>query len=235
VVRGAGRDAHVRPGSGGGDVAPLSRSVVLDYDGTITERDLLDRIALEFGDPAVYQEVEDGLDEGWMPLREVITREFRPVTAPIDEVVTWVLEHAEVRAGFADFVREVRAAGWEVHIVSSGFHELIEPVLAREGVEVAVHANRVDPRPDGWVVDWRYPEDCEECGESCKRSLLPPGEVVYVGDGYSDRCAALAADRVFATAGLARYLAERGTPFEPFSDFHALSRALANGIVTPPS
>ena len=204
----------------------MRRSVVLDYDGTVTESDLLDRVALEFGDPIVYQEVEDGLDEGRMPLSEVITREFAPVTAPLDEVVTWVLEHAKVRAGLADFVREARACGWEVHIVSSGFHELIEPVLEREGVDVAVHANRVDPQPDGWRVDWRYPDDCEECGESCKRSLLPPGEVVYVGDGYSDRCAALAADRVFATAGLARYLAGRGVAFEPFSDFNALSHAL---------
>ncbi len=205
---------------------PMSRSVVLDFDGTVTESDLLDRVAKEFGDPAIYQEVEDGLDEGRMPLREVITREFAPVTAPLNEVVTWVLEHAKLRAGFADFVRGARAAGWDVHIVSSGFHELIEPVLAQEGVEVSLHANRVDARPEGWVVDWRYPDDCEECRESCKRSLLPPGEVVYVGDGYSDRCAALASNRVFATAGLARYLAGRGVPFEPFSDFHPLSQAL---------
>jgi 2-hydroxy-3-keto-5-methylthiopentenyl-1-phosphate phosphatase len=212
----------------------MSRSVVLDFDGTVTESDLLDRVALEFGDPAVYQEVEDGLDEGRMPLSEVITREFAPVTAPLGEVVTWVLEEAKIRAGFADFVRWARADGWDVHIVSSGFHELIEPVLEREGVEVAIHANRIDPRPEGWVVDWRYPDDCDECGESCKRSLLPPGEVVYVGDGYSDRCAALAADRVFATAGLARYLAGRGFSFEPFSDFHALSRALAREIPPPP-
>jgi len=204
----------------------MSRSVVLDFDGTVTESDLLDRVAKEFGDPAIYQEVEEGLDEGRMPLREVITREFAPVTAPLNEVVTWVLEHAKLRAGFADFVRGARAAGWDVHIVSSGFHELIEPVLAQEGVEVSLHANRVDARPEGWVVDWRYPDDCEECRESCKRSLLPPGEVVYVGDGYSDRCAALASNRVFATAGLARYLAGRGVPFEPFSDFHPLSQAL---------
>ena len=204
----------------------MSRSVVLDYDGTVTESDLLDRIAKEFGDPAVYQEVEDGLDEGRMPLREVITREFAPVTAPLDEVVTWVLDHARVRAGFSDFVRQARADGWEVHIVSSGFHELIEPVLEREGVEVALHANRVDARPDGWRVDWRYPDDCDECGESYKRSLLPPGKVVYVGDGYSDRCAALAADLVFATSGLARYLAGRGVPFEQFDDFRTLADEL---------
>jgi 2,3-diketo-5-methylthio-1-phosphopentane phosphatase len=204
------------------------RSVVLDFDGTVTESDLLDRIALEFGDPQVYQEVEDGLHEGRLPLREVIVREFRPVTAPLDEVVEWVLREARVRAGFATFVRAAQAAGWDVHVVSSGFEELIEPVLDREGVQVELHANRVEARPDGWRVEWRYPDDCDECGESCKRSLLPEGEVVYVGDGYSDRCAALAADRVFATSGLARYLAERRTPFEPFSDFNDLSEALAS-------
>jgi 2,3-diketo-5-methylthio-1-phosphopentane phosphatase len=207
--------------------AEQQRSVVLDFDGTVTESDLLDRIALEFGDPVVYKEVEDGLDEGRMPLREVIVREFEPVTAPLEEVVAWVLDEAKVRAGLAEFVRTAHTDGWDVHVVSSGFEELIEPVLEREGVDVELHANRVDARSDGWRVEWRYPDDCEVCGESCKRSLLPAGDVVYVGDGYSDRCAALASDRVFATAGLARYLAEQGKPFEPFTDFHALSEALA--------
>jgi 2-hydroxy-3-keto-5-methylthiopentenyl-1-phosphate phosphatase len=204
----------------------MSCSIVLDFDGTITESDLLDRAAMEFGDPEVYQEVEDGLDEGRLPLREVITLEFAPVTAPLPEVIAWILEHADIRPGFVECVSRARAAGWEVKIVSSGFHELIEPLLEQEGVHVALHANRLDPRPDGWRVEWRYPDDCPECGESCKRALLPEGEVVYVGDGYSDRCAALAADRVFAMAGLARYLAERGAPFEPFTDFHGLSDVL---------
>lgn len=211
----------------------LSRAVVIDFDGTITEHDLLDTIARDFGDPAVYQEVEDGLDAGTMPLREVITREFEPVTAPLDEVVAWVLENARVRAGFREFVEQAQGAGWDVHVVSSGFHELIEPVLEREGVDVLLHANRVDSSPNGWRVEWRYPNGCDHCSESCKRALLPDGYVVYVGDGYSDRCAALASDRVFATSGLARYLAERGSPFEPFTDFCALSAALADGIVPP--
>jgi 2-hydroxy-3-keto-5-methylthiopentenyl-1-phosphate phosphatase len=211
------------------------RSIVIDFDGTVTEDDLLDKIALGFGDPAVYQEVEDGLDAGTMPLREVIVREFEPVTAPLDEVVAWVLEHATVRAGFRELVERAQEAGWEVHVVSSGFHELIEPVLERERVNVQLHANRVDASPDGWRVDWRYPDDCDHCGESCKRALLPDGYVVYVGDGYSDRCAALASDRVFATRGLARYLTEQGAPFEPFSDFRDLSAALADEIVAPSS
>lgn len=208
----------------------MSRSVVLDYDGTITERDTLRMALAEFGDRDVVAAADAQLHRGEIELREEIPMQFATVRAPLDEVVAWLLEHARVRPGFREFAAEFRPV-----VISSGFHELIEPVLEREGVEVELHANRVEASPYGWKVDWRYPDDCEVCGESCKRSLLPPGYVVYVGDGISDRCAALAADRVFATAGLATYLAERGTPFEPFSDFHALSQALANEIVTPPS
>src|SRR5262249_34419627 len=80
-------------------------------------------------------------------------------------------------------------------------------------------------RPDGWRVEWRYPDDCEVCGESCKRSLLPLGEIVYVGDGYSDRCAALASDRVFATSRLPHYLAGQGKPFEPSTDCDGLAES----------
>jgi 2-hydroxy-3-keto-5-methylthiopentenyl-1-phosphate phosphatase len=207
------------------------RTLVVDFDGTITERDLLDTIASEFGDPEVYHEVDAGLDEGRMPLREVITREFRPVRSPLGEVVEWVLENASVRPGFRELVDLAHARGWRFAVVSSGFHELIEPVLEREGVDVELHANRVDARSDGWHVLWRYDDDCDSCGESCcKRSvaaeLAGEGELVYVGDGYSDRCAAELADRVFARRGLAAYLDERGVAYEPFEDFFDIARRL---------
>jgi 2-hydroxy-3-keto-5-methylthiopentenyl-1-phosphate phosphatase len=51
---------------------------------------------------------------------------------------------------------------------------------------------------------------------------------VYVGDGYSDRCAAELADLVFARRGLARYLDERGLAYEPFDDFHQIAERLAS-------
>lgn len=208
----------------------MSRTIAVDFDGTVTELDLLDTIARTFGDPAVYAEVDHGLDQGRMPLREVITREFAPVRKSLEEVVAWVLEEVRVRPGFRELVELAGEHGWRMVIVSSGFHELIEPILEREGVEVEVHANRVDPRLDGWVVHWNYGADCDSCGESCKRSIVQEiaadGELVYIGDGYSDRCAAEASDRVFATRGLADYLDERGVPYERFDDFHDIARSL---------
>jgi 2-hydroxy-3-keto-5-methylthiopentenyl-1-phosphate phosphatase len=210
----------------------LSRTLVVDFDGTVTEEDLLDTIAIRFGDPEVYHEVDDGLDEGRLPLREVITREFQPVRTPLEDVVRWELENVRIRPGFRELVELAGERGWRIVIVSSGFHELIEPILERERVEVELHANRVDPRPDGWRVLWQYDESCDSCGESCKRSVVREfageDEIVYVGDGYSDRCAAEASDVVFATRGLARYLAERGISYEPFDDFHDVAARLTS-------
>jgi 2-hydroxy-3-keto-5-methylthiopentenyl-1-phosphate phosphatase len=209
-----------------------ARTIVVDFDGTVTQEDLLDTIASRFGDPEVYREVDEGLDEGRLTLREVITREYEPVRRPLEEIVAWELENVSIRPGFRELVQLAKSEGWRFVIVSSGFHELIEPILEHEGVAVELHANRVDPRLEGWKVLWQYDETCDSCGESCKRSIVQEfagdGELVYVGDGYSDRCAAEASDRVFATKGLARYLDERGIPYERFDDFHDVTHRLAS-------
>jgi 2-hydroxy-3-keto-5-methylthiopentenyl-1-phosphate phosphatase len=193
--------------------------LVLDWDGTVTVRDSLVQVIHEFGDPAVLAELEPrvGVD---LTLHDEIATEFAAITAPLREVVAWVVEHVEVRAG----LREVAAL--EPVVISAGFHELIEPVLEREGVPLEVLANRVDARPEGWRVRFRDESACETCGEPCKRAGLAGEPYVYVGDGYSDRCAALAADRVFARDGLAAYLDRRGFPYEPFRDFHDLRARL---------
>jgi len=193
--------------------------LVLDFDGTVTERDTLDLVLERFGDAKVYERAEAELEAGRMTLNEVIAAEFATVTSSLDGVVAHLLGHARFRPGFAELARVRRPL-----IVSSGFHELIEPLLEREGVldAVELRANRVEARPEGWVVRFRVAEECDECGEPCKRADLPDGEVVYAGDGHSDYCAALAADRVYATGSLARYLDERGVAYEPLTDFHTL-------------
>jgi 2-hydroxy-3-keto-5-methylthiopentenyl-1-phosphate phosphatase len=197
--------------------------LVLDWDGTVTERDTLDIVLERFGDAEIYERVEAELDAGRMTLNEVIAAEFLTVSASREEVLAHVLEHTRVRPGFAELARARRPL-----VVSSGFHELIEPVLEREGVldAVELRANRVEARPDGWRVQFRVAEACEVCGEPCKRGDLPDGEVAYAGDGHSDYCASLAAARVFATGGLARWLESRGVAFAPLTDFYKLAGEL---------
>lgn len=195
--------------------------LVLDWDGTVTEVDGLHLVLLEFGDVGIFERAEERLGRE-LTLREVIALEFETIRAPISEVVDWVRDNVGVRAGFADLVRRHRP-----RIVSSGFHELIQPVLAREGVELEVHANRLEAEPGGWKTVFRPQPLCGVCGEQCKRSdVAGLGSFAYAGDGYSDRCVAEVATRVFARDGLAAYLEGRGVPFERFDDFYDVARLL---------
>jgi 2-hydroxy-3-keto-5-methylthiopentenyl-1-phosphate phosphatase len=196
--------------------------LILDWDGTVTVRDTLWMLLDRFGDRDVFERMEAGLGTT-LSHREVMETEMATITVPLGEAVAFLVAEAEVRRGFRELARRFRPL-----VLSSGFHETIEPVLAREGVEVDVVANRIEARPDGWRVHWLDEAPCAECGELCKRRSLPAadGELVYVGDGYSDRCAALAADRIFARGDLAAYLRARDVPFEEFEDFDELAAAL---------
>jgi 2-hydroxy-3-keto-5-methylthiopentenyl-1-phosphate phosphatase len=199
---------------------------ILDWDGTVTEQDTLLHALQHFVDPAVLDPIEAGLDAGLaagtITHREVMEREFSLLTVPLADVVAFLVENVRVRPGFAAFVER-----FDPLILSSSFHETIEPILAREGVTARVRANRVDPRHDGWRIRWIADSDCATCGEPCKRASLPARALTYIGDGYSDRCAALAAGRIFARDGLARYLDAERRRYEPFTDFSQLTAALA--------
>ena len=141
--------------------------------------DSLHLVLLEFGDVGVYEAAEDSLGRE-LTLHEVIALEFETVRAPLGEVVEWVRENVRVRPGFAEIV--------ELHrpfVVSSGFHELIEPVLEREGLDVDVRANRLDARRDGWRALFRNDDPCPVCGQPCKRAdLAGLGAFAYVGDVF---------------------------------------------------
>ncbi len=195
--------------------------LVLDWDGTVTERDTLHMVIERYGDFAVFSALEEEVG-GRMSLDEVIALEMATVTARIDEVVDWLLAEVRVRRGFAELVER-----HDPLIVSAGFHETIDPILRREGVSARVVANHVTPDPSGWRSTFPDGPLCDVCGERCKRAAVAGlGAFAYAGDGVSDRCVSLAAERRFARAGLADWLDDQGVGYEPFDDLCDIARAL---------
>ena len=190
--------------------------LVLDWDGTCTVSDSLVDAIRAFGDPAVF-------GRGHGSYGAALAAEVGTIRAPADEVSAWAVAHVRVRPGLRLLVERHRPV-----IVSSGLPQLIAPVLEREGLEVEVRSNDAEPHPDGWRLRFRDEGPCPVCGDMCKRRSLPDGRpLVYAGDGISDRCAVLAADRIFARGWLAAELDRTGVEHEPFETLDDIAAALS--------
>lgn len=196
-------------------------NLVVDWDGTVTVRDSLVAAIHDLGDPSVY---EGSFQEKFGSYGEALAAEVATLRVSAEEAAAWARENVELRPGFHELVEEHRPV-----IVSSGLPQLIRPVLEREGLlDLEVRSNDAEVRDDGWRVIFRDEGVCPVCGDKCKRRSLPEGRpLVFVGDGWSDRCASLAADRVFARTGLAQYLGEQGVDYTPFETFHEIAAAIS--------
>ncbi len=194
--------------------------LVVDWDGTCTVRDSIVAAVHDLGDPSVY---DGAFQERFGSYGEALYAEINTLRVSAEEAAAWAVANVEMRPGFHELVERFRPM-----VVSSGLPQLIGPVLAREGVHLEVRSNDAEVRPDGWRVIFRDDGLCPVCGDKCKRRSLPDSRpVVFVGDGWSDRCAALACDRVFARAGLAAYLDEQGFPYEPYETLYDVAAALS--------
>ena len=137
----------------------MRMTLVLDWDGTVTDGDTLHAAIAEFGDVDVFRAMEDEIGRR-LTLQEVIAVEMATISAPVDEVVAFLLDTVSLRAGFPEIVER-----YDPLVVSMGFHELIAPLLERDGIGVRVVANRLDPRPEGWGAVFRQQATCAVCGE----------------------------------------------------------------------
>ena len=204
-------------------------AILCDFDGTAQRLDLGDQVALHFAGADTYREAEAGFHRGEYAFGLLLQKVFRPITASREEIAAFAVVRAEWRPGFEAFLSACAEAGRPFLIVSAGLDAYIEPVLAglpphlREHLEL--RANRADCSPEGLAVAFHGP-DCGFCG-ACKglvvEELQRAGhKVVVLGDGAGDRCAAKAADFVFARAGssLVTWCQERGVPHRVFSTFH---------------
>jgi HAD superfamily phosphoserine phosphatase-like hydrolase len=195
-----------------------SASVFLDFDGTMTLVDtgvhLLERLA---GDSS-WLAIDELYAAGAIGSRECLEREW--ALLPRDEDALRVAaREVDLDPTAERLIAKLRERGAEVTVVSDGFGFYAEEVCDRLAVPVLTNA-----------VDWstgtlEFPNldrccPCSSCG-TCKQAPIKDARrrgrtTVFVGDGTSDRKAALLADVLFAKGRLAEWSEFSGVEHVPF-------------------
>lgn len=201
----------------------------IDFDGTITTEDIGDAFFFYFGGEACREAVRE-YREGKISAAECFRREAEAMGAFSLAEADRFLSDKPFAEGFSEFVAFCREKGIEFHVVSDGFDFYIERLLKLRGVEgVSFYSNHLDLQDCGdgrhrpLVVYPYAAEGCDRCA-CCKRNVLLnlAGEedvIGYIGEGYSDRCAAQYADIVFAKDDLQRFCQEENISYYVYRDF----------------
>jgi len=192
-----------------------------DFDGTITRADVAEAILQRFTGDAWWA-VEEEYRRGDIGSREALVRQFALVKAGKLEVLSFA-ETIPLDPGFMRFQEYCKAECIPLVVLSEGLRPYIERILAVNGVGgQCVVANGARFSGDGMEIIFGHPnEDCPDCG-TCKAAVIdlyPSARKVYVGDGYSDMCAAGHADVLFVKSHLLEHCRKESIACIPYAGF----------------
>jgi len=204
----------------------MNIKVFCDFDGTITKNDVGDLFFETFGDRNYYSSLVVKWRDYEISSKEMWEKIAEKVKVDYVEAEKLILSQ-EIDIYFIDFVKWARENEIEVFILSDGFDFYIKRILDKYGLfDVKFFSNKLWIEDGKVKVDFPYPDSiCRICG-NCKRNhmLTLSGDddiIVYIGDGYSDRCPAEYADVVFGKKELLKYCRAKNIPvyeFETFKD-----------------
>ena len=205
-------------------LAPSSPWIVFcDFDGTVTEGDVGNRFSDFFSSGRTRPIVQRWL-AGEITARKCLEEECKLLDFDAAQFERFLAEQ-KMTPGVHEFVRLLEQQGIPLFILSDGLDLYIGRLLAREGLgHIPIFVNRA--RIEGSRVIPEFPyfdQGCGRCG-NCKKyhiqRLRQPGQkVLFVGDGYSDRCAAEVADLIFARGDFWHYCRERNITAVSFESF----------------
>jgi 2,3-diketo-5-methylthio-1-phosphopentane phosphatase len=213
----------------------------IDFDGTIAIRDVGDLMFETFGGAECVRIVEE-YRAGALSATECFRRECEACGEVDTRSLETFLDAQELDPSFGDFVRFCRDRKIECTILSDGMDYYLARILSNHGLQgVPFYANRLELVPVEGVPRVRFrpsfphrDETCDRCA-CCKRNQLlalsaDDDIIVYIGEGFSDRCPARHSDVVFAKDDLKEYCRSSGIPFVPYRTFADVTRRLGKLI-----
>ncbi|WP_223700577.1 2-hydroxy-3-keto-5-methylthiopentenyl-1-phosphate phosphatase [Sutcliffiella deserti] len=200
--------------------------VFCDFDGTITRSDNIIAIMKKFA-PAEWESIKDLILLQEISIREGVGRMFTLLPSKQkEEITSYILEHAEFREGFTEFVEYTKLHQIPLYVVSGGIAFFVKPLLKGIVSEDVVFCNESDFTADTIKILWPYAcdENCQnDCG-CCKPSIIrklvnDTSYKIVIGDSITDLQAAKLADQVIARDFLIEKCNEESIFYESFENF----------------
>jgi len=196
-------------------------AVAIDFDGTITDIDVVDGILVQFTANKDWITIESEWVDGKISSDECLRRQLDKVRVTHNGLKSY-LATIQLDPGFKDLKDFLDQKGIPLVVLSDGFDLLIKEIFRIQKIEnVVFRSNELAWKNHHLVPSFPYKEQaCSRCAH-CKRTTLLQSRkwverFIFIGDGLSDVCAMDAADTVFAKGKLEEYCQKNKRPSIPF-------------------
>jgi len=214
-------------------IPPAERCQVwIDFDGTITTKDVLDELIGHYAADDSWRKAEELWQRGEIGSRECLERQFAVVKIGNDDLESF-LDRIKPDPGAVALFALLHRASVPHAVLSDGVDLFIQWVLGRNGIQpAAVRSNTIERAGDRMSLRCPWSDkDCQSASAHCKCASMAAlsqknRKSIYIGDGRSDLCPSRKVDFVFAKGRLAESLASEGISFIRFKTLADVTRIL---------
>lgn len=164
--------------------------VVLDVDSTLIENEVIELLADHAGSLAVVEQITFRAMNGELDFEESLRARVATLSGLSPSVFETVGKQVTVTAGVPEMIAAIHDAGGAVGVVSGGFHEILDPIAQRLGLDY-YRANRLEITDGVLSGGLSGPIIDAEAKASTLREWaadlgIPLSHTVAVGDGAND-------------------------------------------------
>lgn len=216
----------------------MSLKVFVDFDGTVTKEDVGNAFFRRYAGQSRYDALLVEYKAERMSARQCFREGISAIGRVNREEAAGFVRDCAIDPHFASFVSFCRDHDIGLTIVSDGLSFYINEILDQHGMaDVQVFSNVLEFGPAGHdglsALDIRFPYadvECQRCA-CCKRNMIVThaGEddiIIYVGEGYSDRCPVQYADIVFAKDQLQTFCQQKNISYFLYESFRDVTERL---------
>ena len=198
--------------------------VFCDFDGTVCLQDVGEQFFLKFAGEKAKQSIQCLL-KGEITMQIWLTELCEAIPSIHQKEFLDFVDQYVIDPHFIEFVRFCKEQDIPLMILSDGLDAYVKRVLSNARLNfVPFFANHAEFVGQKLTVSFPYTDaECNLCG-NCKRNHMLNASanedvIVYIGDGYSDRCPVRYADLVFAKRQLVKHCQEQNITYFEFNNF----------------
>lgn len=207
--------------------------IYIDFDGTITNKDIGEYMFLEFGEPEECKKIISKWLNGEFTSKEVWINLCKTVKDFDKKKFDLFLKDFSIDPFFHQFLEYSDKHNFDLAVLSDGLDYYIDKVSERENFDhLPIYCNKLNFDEDNNLTpEFPYTdEECTKCA-NCKRNHILNSSsdediTIYIGDGWSDTCAAQYCDFIFAKRSLLKYCEDNGLPYYPFKTFEEVIKII---------